>query len=197
MATTRERLLACAADAFAAGGPQAVTMRAVGSAAGLSPMAVYRHFRGRDDLLRAVGEDAFAAWERRVARVRARAPLAWLRAVFDAYLAFALREPRRFEAAFLLGTRVERRYPHDFARSASPAGTLVVARIREAQERGQLDRTPALEIGLALWAQAHGLVVLFRSGRFTAGQAAFARIYRRSLGHVLGRFLITPQRRRA
>jgi hypothetical protein len=60
-----------------------------------------------------------------------------------------------------------------------------------------LDRTPALEIGLALCEQAHGLVVLLRSGRFTAGRAAFARIYRRSLGHVPGRFLVPRARARA
>src|SRR6185369_13555103 len=95
---TKQRILDCAMTELERAGAEHFSLRAVGTAAGLTPMAVYRHYRDREALLAAVGEAAFAAWQDRIARIRAKLPLAWMRAVGRAYLEFALDEPARFEA---------------------------------------------------------------------------------------------------
>lgn len=51
---TREKLLSVASALLLAGGPSAVTVRAVGAAAGVARMTPYRHFQDKDDLLSAV-----------------------------------------------------------------------------------------------------------------------------------------------
>ena len=51
---TSERLVTAAAELLDAGGEAAVTLRAVGSAIGVSHNAPYKHFVSRDDLLAAV-----------------------------------------------------------------------------------------------------------------------------------------------
>jgi len=51
---TAESLVSAANDLLEIGGPEAVTMRSVGAAAGVSRTAPYRHFRDKDDLLHAV-----------------------------------------------------------------------------------------------------------------------------------------------
>ena len=56
---TTERLVTAAAELLDAGGEAAVTLRAVGSAIGVSHNAPYKHFVSRDDLLAAVATSDF------------------------------------------------------------------------------------------------------------------------------------------
>jgi AcrR family transcriptional regulator len=65
---TTERLVTAAAEVLDAGGEAAVTLRAVGSAIGVSHNAPYKHFVSCDDLLAAVATSDFRAvadaWKR-------------------------------------------------------------------------------------------------------------------------------------
>ena len=54
MLSTKERIIAAATDLLDAGGPSAVTLRAVGDAAGISQSAPYRHFVDKRALLDAM-----------------------------------------------------------------------------------------------------------------------------------------------
>ncbi len=60
-AVTRRALLDAAAELLDLGGPEAVTLREVGSRAGVTRGAPYRHFAGKDSLLTAVATES---WER-------------------------------------------------------------------------------------------------------------------------------------
>jgi AcrR family transcriptional regulator len=162
----KQRILRCALDELQRSGVERFSLRAVGVAAGITPMAVYRHYRDREDLLAAAGEEAFGVWKARVGAIKAADPLDWLRRVSRNYAEFALDAPAFFDACFVLRTSVERLYPADFIAGKSPVIGLVVKRIEEAQARGQLAQGDALEASMALWAQVHGLVMLHRSGRF-------------------------------
>src|SRR4051812_1968886 len=161
---TKQRILACAVSELERSGSENFSLRAVGIAAGLTPMAVYRHFSDRHALLTAVGDAAFAAWESRVGRINAARPVDWLRAVGRAYAEFALDEPAKFEACFVIRTRVERLYPADFRAGRSPVVAQIVARIEAAQSSGDLGRGDPLELALFFWAELHGLAMLNRSG---------------------------------
>ncbi|WP_189225792.1 TetR/AcrR family transcriptional regulator [Saccharothrix coeruleofusca] len=59
-AATRQALLRAAEDLLDRGGVEAVTLRAVGSGAGVSHSAAYRHFPDKDAMLAAI---SIAAWE--------------------------------------------------------------------------------------------------------------------------------------
>jgi len=133
---TKQAILTCAMAELERSGTEGFSLRAVGTAAGLTPMAVYRHFKDREALLTAVGAAAFAAWERRIAKIKTEDPMHWLRAVGHAYIDFALDDPARFEACFILKTRVERVYPRDFKAGRSPAVSQMMERIAAAQAAG-------------------------------------------------------------
>jgi AcrR family transcriptional regulator len=162
----RQRILRCALDELQRSGVEKFSLRAVGTAAGMTPMAVYRHYRDREALLAAAGEEAFSVWKARVGAIKATQPLDWLRKAARAYAEFALDEPAFFDACFVLRTSVERLYPADFIAGKSPVIALVAKRIEEAQAQGELTEDDALEGAMALWAQVHGLAMLHRAGRF-------------------------------
>ncbi len=182
--STRDTLIAGALRELERKGIENFSLRAVGADAGLSAMAVYRHFKNKDELLRVLGEEAFESWRARALSIREPDVRKWLRKVIRAYVEFALDEPARFDACFVLRTHVERVYPDDFRAGHSPAVSLSMERIRRAQEAKQLIAGDPLELTMLFWAQAHGLVMLHRSGRFSLSRAKFIALCLRNTEQV-------------
>lgn len=183
--STRQHLIKCALEELERKGTENFSLRAVGTKAGLSAMAVYRHFANREELLRVLAEDAFDDWRRRVASIREPDLEKWLRKVTRAYVNFALDEPARFDACFVLKTHVERVYPDDFRAGKSPVISMSMERIREAQQKNQLVAGDPLEMTMLVWAQVHGLVMLHRSGRFSLPRSQFTALCLRCSDHLL------------
>jgi AcrR family transcriptional regulator len=183
---SRRSIIQCALRELESKGLSGFSLRAVGAAAGLSAMAVYRHFENKEDLLRAVGEEAFAAYQQRIARIPDGPIEEWIRLVGRGYVQFALDDPGHFDACFVLRTRVERVYPQDFRAGKSPAISLLTKKIQAAQAAGQLKPGDALELALLFWTQLHGLVMLHRSGRFSLKRSEFLALCDRASRFVIG-----------
>jgi AcrR family transcriptional regulator len=182
---TKQRILDCAMAELERSGIESFSLRAVGTTAGLTPMAVYRHFEDRDALLAAVGEAAFAKWRRRIERIGTKPPLEWLRAAGRAYVVFSLDEPAKFEACFVIRTSIERLYPVDFAAGRSPVVAKIVERITAAQAAGMLKADDPLECAMFYWAELHGLAMLHRSGRFKLGRRSLLALVDRLIDRML------------
>jgi len=191
---TRERIFAAAKTVLDREGIAGLTIRKVATRAGVSPMAMYRHFADKDALLNALMEDGFAAWEKVVRSLRAEDPIEWLEALTEAFLDFALTQPHRFDAAFFLPAPKARQYPNDFAAGRSPVIALAVARLDQARADGRIGEKPSLEIALSLSALAQGLVSMYRANRF-AGEAQFKSLFRTTLRHGIESFSAMPSPR--
>jgi AcrR family transcriptional regulator len=177
-------ILAAARNLYARNGVAGVSMRKVGRAAGVTPMAIYRHYPNKDAVLEGIAAEAFRVWERRLERIAARDPLVWLRRAARAYLDFALEDPRNFHAAFLLTTRTTRRFPEDFAAGRSPGVRMVAARMAECLRRAGRDGD-ALEMAMTLWAMGHGFIVFVLDGRFSGRARALRSSYARAIDVAL------------
>jgi AcrR family transcriptional regulator len=190
--STQGRILASARTLFEAGGLENVSLRRIAADIGLTPMAIYRHFEDKDALLDALVLDGLDRWRERAEGVRASDPLQWLEDIADEFLTFALTEPRRFEAAFLVPTKAARRFPDDFAAGLSPVGQLWIAQLESLQREGRLvPGAQPLEVGFTFWALGQGLITLFRADRFSGGVDAFRAFYRQSMRHCLSSFIAT------
>jgi len=113
MPSTKERILASAMRLLDTGGPDAVTLRAVGDAAGISQSAPYRHYENKRALLEAMVRANLdylnAAFEK--AEHDASSPFGVLDRTVRAYFDFARRFPVRYR--FLLEvSRPARRRAH-------------------------------------------------------------------------------------
>src|SRR4051812_41943715 len=104
---TRSSIIEHALKELERKGLNGFSVRAVGKAVGLSAMAVYRHFKNKEDLLRAVGEAAFDSYNKAVAAIPDLPAEQWLLELGRVYAAFAVDDPERFDACFVLRTRVE------------------------------------------------------------------------------------------
>jgi AcrR family transcriptional regulator len=192
-AMSKDRIFAAAKSVLEQDGIPGLSMRRIAQVSGMSPMSLYRHFADKDALLNALMADGLSAWEGRAASIRAKAPLQWLERLVDEFLAFALEEPHRFDAAFFVPAPKARQYPGDFAAGRSPVIAMTVTKIDQAREEGLLRDMPALDLALTLSALAQGLVSMHRARRF-ASDTEFSKLYRAMMRNTLKGF--ATQRKR-
>ncbi len=185
--TTQSRIFAAARALFDQGGPEGVSMRRIAEKVGITPMAIYKHYPDKDALLNALMLDGFVAWETRVEALDGSEPLAWLQAMGEAFLDFALDEPRRYEAAFMLKASAARRYPGDFLAGRSPVISKMMAQVEQAKVQGLIEDIPTIDITISFTALVQGLVDMYRAGRFS-DEADFRAAYRKALGHCIRSF---------
>ena len=190
---SKQRILSAARTVLEEGGVSALTVRKVADQAGLSAMAMYRHYANKEALLNALMEDGLDAWEQIAHSIRAADPLEWLAALSEEYLEFALAEPHRFDAAFFLAAPLARQYPQDFAMGRSPVMTMAMERIEAARQKGLLGKQPSLAMALQFAALAQGLVSMYRANRF-ANEAQFRGLYKEQIRQCLNSFLPKPRK---
>lgn len=184
--TTPEKILRAAHKLFDREGADAVSMRRVAEAVGITPMAIYRHFPNRDALLKKLSDDSFNAvaqdWE-----THARIPdvLKRLMALLEPYLDYALEHPHLFDHAFSVRRDDARRYPEDFRAGLSPTFNVALATIADGMAQGVFKQDDPYDVTMAVWAQQHGLVALYRAGRFSYDEAQFRTFYLQSLGRLI------------
>lgn len=179
MAHTSERILDAAEKICRTEGADALSMRRMADALGISATALYRHYDGKDALLDAVADRGFErlAADFREAR-RKRTPRARLNGILEAFLAFAMKRPALFDLMLFRPRPGARRFPGDFTRGASPSTNVLVELLTE------LEVEDPWAIALLLWAHAQGLISMQRAGRFES-EAAFRRSWDRSFDLLL------------
>jgi AcrR family transcriptional regulator len=186
---TRARILRAARKLFDEKGLEQLSLRGVAKRVGVTPMAIYRHYGSKQALVDALVLDGLAQWSARVDALPPVKGLAKLKQIGEAFLDFALEEPRRFEAAFLIHTKKARRYPDDFVAGRSPAGKVQLQAIEEAMADGILRADSAIEIMMTNAALGQGLVTLYRAGRIVGGETEFRKLYRRAMRRLTETFM--------
>lgn len=184
--STSDKILRAALKLFERGGAEAVSMRRIADAVGITPMAIYRHFPNREALLKRLSDDSFQAIAHEWAAHGTHPDvLERLLALLTPYLDYALANPHLFDHAFSLRRDDARRFPEDFRERQSPTLTVIADAIDEGMRQGVLRKDDAWDVAMTLWAQAHGLIVLYRAGRFSYDEAQFRAFYLASLRRVI------------
>lgn len=192
--STKDRILAVAKKQFERQGIEGLSLRQVAKALDITPMALYRHYADKNDLIDALSEDALDDWYRRVAAIQVDSPVDWIVQMTEAFLRFGLEVPRRFEAAFLLAAPHARQFPDDIAAGRSPALSLIMKQIERAQREGTIVGLPAHEIAMTIWALGQGLISLYRANRIDHDETVFRDFYRSAMQRCLASFSLKDSR---
>ncbi len=160
----REVVVKVATDLLAqVGDVDALTMRAVASAAGVTPPSVYRHFPDRQALLRAVITerfDEFTGMLQSAAQAAGDEPMQRLQAMASAYVRLGLGQPGHYRVLFSAanagpaGLGLDANTEHPGAASHRALVDAVAACLPETQ------RGAAVPLVTELWASLHGTVDL-------------------------------------
>jgi AcrR family transcriptional regulator len=169
-------------------GADALTMRRIAKAVGITPMAVYRHYQNRASLLNALADEGFAELTAELSGKRFSGNIEKrLMEMADIYLDHALESPRLFELMFLQPREGARKFPQDFKAGLSPTANLMVKVIDEGMKSGYFREDDAWEIVFEMGALSHGLIMLYLGGRMSVPAKRFRAVYRRSFRrHIHG-----------
>jgi len=178
---TASRIAAAARRLLDKEGTEAVTMRRVAAAVGLTPMAIYRHYPDRASLLAALADEGFEELAARLAVKKFSGGVEErLTKMMEIYLEHALQKPRLFELMFLKPREGARSYPRDFKAGRSPTANLIVEVVQSGMDSGYFRKGDAWEIVFEMGALSHGLLLLYLGGRMAVPPAHFRAFYRRS-----------------
>lgn len=162
-APTRAAILAAAATLLESGGPDAVTLRSVGDAAGVSRSAPYRHYPDKAALLRALAARTLTEL---AARIRTTAAHQDHRSALHrgsaAYVTHALDQPHHYQLIFG-DTPIAQPGP-ELEAAADDAMLALRELVEQAQATGELGAAPPRELATVLWVLLHGLAQLQITG---------------------------------
>jgi AcrR family transcriptional regulator len=181
---TAERIARAARALLDREGVEAVTMRRVAAAVGITAMAVYRHYPDRKGLLNAIADEGFGELAQRLAAVRRTGSLEErMTRVLDVNVQFGLRHPRLVELMFLTPREGARQYPRDFVAGKSPTANQFAELVREGIASGYFRADTdvwavVFETG-ALW---QGLMMLYLGGRVSMSAARFRAYCHEAMG---------------
>ena len=159
----RTAILRAARRLHAANGADGVTARALARAVGVSPTAIYLHFRGIDDVLeqlRMDGHERLATYLRGAGGATATERI---RAMGRAYFRFGVEQPEYFDLMFhgAPGAARQRDAVHREMFTLLLLRDAVVAGIAAGEVRDDVD---PMVVTNALWAEVHGVTALRAAG---------------------------------
>lgn len=187
---TKARLLTEARDLYLDEGFARFSLREVARRAHVSPAAVYRHYDGREALLREVCAEGFRIFSSYLMRsLSGTTPRERMVRCSQQYLRFALEHPRDYRVIFMGAAE-------DFAALAPPRSRLeeaptfqfLVDRVRECMQAGVVGKRDAAATAAVVWAHVHGLTSLRLSGHLAGigSDAEFMRFYDDAIQRLLG-----------
>jgi AcrR family transcriptional regulator len=195
----RERTLAeikqIALRQLAEGGVDALSLNAIAKEMGVSGPALYRYFAARDDLIAELVVEAYEA----LAAALETAPQD-IRALADAYRAWALAQPHRYRLAMATPLGSGALAPERVIPAAQRSMDVMLAALAELPPAppppaalaeqltawGGTDLPPAvLQRGLTTWSRLHGLVMLELDGHLASTGVDPALLYRAEVDSLI------------
>lgn len=161
----REAIVAATRELLRAEGLEAVTLRRVATALGVTAPALYAHVADKRDLLRGVAEGEFAALIDRFEAVTETDPVDRIRALARAYVDHARTHPELFRVMFLfppelsVGAGTGQELP-----IATKAFTMSAAASDAAIAEGRFADADPLMVALTTWACIHGVATVLQLG---------------------------------
>lgn len=164
-ALTREAIVAATRDLIETEGLDAVSLRRVGAALGVTAPALYAHVADKRDLLRSVAAEAFTVLIETFVTIDDPDPVERVRRFTRAYIDFAATNPELFRTMFL--------FPPDLAFGAPTGEELPMATqafqvplnaLTEAMDAGTFRPMDPDLAGLTMWTVAHGCAEVLAMG---------------------------------
>ncbi len=162
----RQALVETALKLIEQKGPTGFTLSEAAKQTGVTPAAVYRHFRGREDLIAEAALQGYGIFAEMLEHAHARkqaSALAALEAAGRAYLAFAREFPGHYVAMFESGISLNHS-PELAAAAGRALGVLERAASDLSARIPPQRRPPASMVSAHIWALSHGVVELFARG---------------------------------
>ena len=166
MGIKREDILDAACRCYMEEGVAGISMRGLARTLGVTAPALYRHFASKEEVMVGVVSEAYGRMSQYLYRaLEGRTSLSRFRLAGEAYLSFALDNPRMYLTMYagpsFLGLQ---QIPDEVVQRGCAIGQFWNDRVRECIQDGYLKPGSPDELGTTMWAHAHGLLSIYLRG---------------------------------
>ncbi len=175
----RSDILTKACELYLEGGAEAVSMRRLARDLGVTAPALYRHYDSREEMLLDVVAEAYRRLsERLYGALSGRTPAERLYLAGQAYLDFALDQPKYYEMLYTPAhTLGAEELPDQVTEQVASVGRFFNDRVRECIDAGLFQPLDPADVSGTLWAHAHGLISIYLRGCLDMDADEFRRHY--------------------
>jgi len=149
------------------GSQEAVSIRAVADAVGVTPPSIYRHFADKNALIFDVAARHFSALDDHMARACAGIddPVAKLATLGRAYIEFGVANPEPYRIMFMTRPDIAPKEYQGYVMAGSRSFDTLVQCVQDCIDAGRFrpGYTDAVALSLGFWARVHGLTSLLVS----------------------------------
>ena len=159
----REEILAAAERLLIeTGDDEAVSIRAVADAVGVTPPSIYLHFEDKNALIFAVCERQFERLDRVTEEAAAASddPLESLRLRGKAYVRFGLENPEHYRILFMGKAKATPEEFDDERLRVAASFDHLVGAVQRCMDAGEIPHSDAFFVALGMWIAVHGLTSL-------------------------------------
>ena len=159
----RAEILGAAERIFVAEGYEGATIRKIADEVGVSSTALYMHFADKDRILLEICDQAMSQLMEINREIAARPtdPVARVRAMLEAYVAFAFGNPNAYRLVFCASSVADSAHrQHATMELGRQCFERFSGVVREIAADGRLRAGDARSAAQALWAACHGLIAL-------------------------------------
>ena len=181
------RILDCARDLYLEKGLRGFSLRLLAGRLDVSPTALYRHFRNKEDIIHKVIEEAVKVFAGYLfASLAAGTPEERFRLSGEAYLGFALEQRKYYEVIFMAPEQIgSEPVPEGLQGKNMATFQFLIDRVQEMMEGGALRKDSPKDVAVTVWAHSHGLISLYLAGKMPMDEAAFRILYWQSIERLL------------
>jgi AcrR family transcriptional regulator len=181
MSEQTAKILSSARDIYLDEGLQGLSMRKIAARVGVSATALYRHFDNKEAIVAEMLEEGFRIFGNYLYKALSGAtPEERMAASGQAYLDFALEQPKYYETIFMSPTEVWTDCPPEsHVEGGLATFQFLVDRVQEGMDAGLIRKDDPEDMAITIWAQSHGLVSLYLTGRIDAEEAQFREMFMR------------------
>ena len=178
--STQQRILDAACQIYVEHGIDALSMRKLGQAIGLSATAIYRHYDDKDALQVAMIDEGFRRFgESMFHSLGAGDSGQRLTGASEGYLDFALSDPAYYQLIFVIPQRRKKSdLPKHVAERSRGTFQFLVDRLRDVLPN--LSAEQLQDWANTTWALSHGLVSLYIAGQLEMEETQFRKLWSES-----------------
>ena len=158
--TLREKILEASRSVLFTSGYDALSMRKIASATGVSATSIYLYFKNKDHLVHTIIEESVEELSSAIesGSQKVKGTLNQFEAIIRSYVDFALKQPEKYQVIYMVKSDAMGRYPKEKFRKARRGYTLLESVIQQGVDEGIMELDRPMIAAYSIWAQLHGII---------------------------------------
>ncbi|MGB0346249.1 MAG: TetR/AcrR family transcriptional regulator [Balneolaceae bacterium] len=158
--TLREKILEASRSVLFTSGYDALSMRKIASATGVSATSIYLYFKNKDHLVHTIIEESVEELSSAIesGSQKVKGTINQFEAIIRSYVDFALKQPEKYQVIYMVRSDAMGRYPKEKFRKARRGYTLLESVIQQGVDEGIMELDRPMIAAYSIWAQLHGII---------------------------------------